>query len=230
MLLLYGCDIQPCYQVHGPIRQWDYYIADFNKIRVYNAPELYIIQGDTQSVVVEAEDNMFQALLFHIDPFEKRLFIDFDEVCVDDIDHFKIFITVDTLKELDLKGGGEVWVQGTMTTERLDILISGTVDVNINYLKASLLRTDISGAGTVRVSNGDTLSKHSFNASGLGSFFGFGMPTRKMEVTVSGGSAIQSTVSDTLDVSISGTADVYYKGYPVILQDITGTGQVIDAN
>lgn len=228
--VLPACDLQPCYQLHGPVRQWDYYIADFSKIRVFNGPQLYITQGDTQSVVVEAEDNMFQALLFHIDPFEKRLMIDFDEDCVDDIDHFKIFITLDTLKELDMKGGGEVWVEDTMVTGQLDILISGAVDVNINYLKTDFLTTQVSGSGTVRVSDGDTVTLHAMDVSGIGSFFGYGLPTKRMDVTVSGGSAVQTTVTDTLNVTISGTADIYYKGQPVITENITGSGQVIDAN
>ncbi|MFT4595337.1 MAG: hypothetical protein ACI9CU_000007 [Polaribacter sp.] len=106
VLLLGGCGGLFCFQVSGPITQWDYHISPFQKIRVYNSPQIYINQGVTQSVVVESEENMFHALQFHIDPFAKLLYIDFDETCIDDIDHFKIFITVDTLKVVDLRQGG----------------------------------------------------------------------------------------------------------------------------
>ncbi len=228
-LLLVGCQLQPCYQLSGPITEWNYGIAPFQRIRVFNAPQLHVLQGDTQSVVVRSEENMFQALLFNIDPFEKRLIIEFDEDCVEDIDHFEIFITVDTLKELDLRGGGTVWIDDTLASAELDILISGNADVNINHLNSELLSTDISGAGTVRVQSG-MLDKNIINVTGLGSFFGYGLSALETDVDISGVSVVQTTVSDTLRVNVSGTADIYYKGQPHIIENITGNGQVINAN
>ncbi len=142
-----GCGGLFCYEVRGPITQWSYHISPFSKIRVYNSPQIYILQGDSQSVVVESEENMFQALLFHIDPFGERLYIDFDETCIDDIDHFKIFITVDTLKEIDLRAGGEVWVEDTMHTDSLIVLISGNAEANLDLLDANYIETNISGSG-----------------------------------------------------------------------------------
>ena len=230
LTLFQACGNLACFQVHGPITQWTYHIADFSKIRVYNSPQIYITQGDSQSVVVESEENMFHALQFHIDPFEERLFIDFDETCIDDIDHFKIFITLDTLKEIDLRGGGEVWVQDTMITESLNLLVSGSADINFDLLDANMVTTDISGSGNVRLIGSDTAQSHKIKVSGLGSVFSFEMPCRSVDIEVSGGALIQTSVQDSLNVKITGTCDVYYKGYPSINEDITGNGQVISAN
>lgn len=227
--LVPGCQLQPCYQVSGPLTEWEYGISEFQRIRVLNAPELHIEQGHPQTVVVESEQNMFQTLQFHIDPNEKLLIIEFDEDCVDNIDHFKIFITLDSLKALDLRGGGEVWLDDTLITERLDVSITGTVDVHIDHLEADVVKTDISGSGTIRATSG-SFKVHELNVAGIGSFFGYGIQTENTQIDVSGGSVVQTSVSDSLRVSVSGTADVYYKGQPVIEQNITGNGQVIDAN
>lgn len=229
-LFLAGCGPFACYELRGPVTQWTYYIADFDKIRVYNAPQIYITQGDTQSVVVEAEENMFQVLHFNIDPFEKRLFIDFIEDCTDDIDVFKIYITVDTLREIDLRGGGEVWIEDTLKADDLSVLISGDAEVNIGKLQADRVFTQVSGSGTLHYAGFDTVSAQTVDVSGLGRIFSYGLLSKNVNISVSGGGIVQTTVSDSLNVSISGTADVYYKGHPAIIENITGTGQVIDEN
>lgn len=229
-LFIMGCGNPFCYEVSGPITQWSYHISPFQKIRVYNAPQIYITQGDSQSVVVESEENMFQALLFHIDPFDQRLFIDFDETCIDGIDHFKIFITVDTLKEIDLRGGGEVFVEDTMRTDSLAILISGDANATVSKLIANQVHGEITGTGDIRLTTLDTLERLSLNFPGIGSYFGYNAHTRNAYVEVSGGALVQTHVTQTLDVDISGTGNVYYRGNPAITQDISGNGQVIDAN
>jgi hypothetical protein len=38
------------------------------------------------------------------------------------------------------------------------------------------------------------------------------------------------TVDNDLDITISGSGDVFYKGHPDINSSITGSGKVIDAN
>lgn len=219
-----------CFQVSGPITQWSYHISPFQKIRVYNAPQIYITQGDSQSVVVESEENMFHALLFHIDPFKKLLYVDFDETCIDDIDHFKIFITVDTLKEIDLRAGGEVWVEDTMITDTMNVFVSGDADVHLSYLKTSYMNTVIDGSGNMHYTGIDTVDLHEIDVSGIGSIFSYNLNCKRADIAVSGGALIQTSVQDTLTVDITGTADVYYKGLPFIQENITGNGQVIDAN
>ncbi|MGB0369006.1 MAG: GIN domain-containing protein, partial [Flavobacteriales bacterium] len=208
ILLLQSCGNLTCYQVSGPITQWDYHIAPFQNIRVYNSPQIYIKQGNTQSVVVESEENMFQALLFHIDPFQKLLYIDFDETCVDDIDHFKIFITVDTLKSVDLRGGGEVWVEDTMKTDSMSILVPGNAEVNMNKVSAENILVDVSGTGTIRLESIDTLKTLDVAFSGIGSYFGYDALAKTVNVDVSGAGLIQTTVTDSLRVSISGQGEV----------------------
>lgn len=230
LALTQGCGGLFCFEVSGPITQWNYHISPFQKIRVYNAPQIYITQGDSQSVVVESEENMFHALQFHIDPFKKLLYVDFDETCIEGIDHFKIFITVDTLKHVDLRGGGEVWVMDTMKTDSLSLVIQGDADIHVNKLLANQVLTEISGSGDIHLSGPDTIQNHSIAITGIGSVYGYDLNCNIVEVNVSGGALIQTSAHQLLDVNISGTSDVYYKGYPTITENITGNGQVIDAN
>lgn len=230
LLLSNGCGSLFCFEVSGPITQWSYHISPFSKIRVYNAPEIYITQGDSQSVVVESEENMFHALLFHIDPFKELLYIDFDETCIDDIDHFKIFITVDTLKEIDMRAGGEVWVENTMATDSIKVFISGSADVHLNNLDANYMRTDISGSGNMHYNGFDTIGLHEIDISGIGSVYSYGLDCNVADVNISGGALVQLTAHQLLNIDISGMGEVHYKGQPIITQNIAGNGSVINAN
>jgi hypothetical protein len=65
---------------------------------------------------------------------------------------------------------------------------------------------------------------------GSGKYFGFNLNSYNCIINSVGSGSIKVTVTNLLDVRLTGRGDVFYKGTPEISQNIIGTGNLINAN
>jgi len=86
------------------------------------------------------------------------------------------------------------------------------------------------GSGNVTVVDPLPVDQMRISILGSGSFFGFPLSASNCDVGIIGSGDCEVTVSSDLDVVIEGSGNVYYKGSPIIHEDITGSGRVVDAN
>jgi len=86
------------------------------------------------------------------------------------------------------------------------------------------------GSGNVEVTDPMSVDHLKVRLTGSGSFFGFPLTTNFCDVDISGSGECEITVNERLDVVIDGSGSVYYKGSPLIQEDISGSGQVLDTN
>ena len=86
------------------------------------------------------------------------------------------------------------------------------------------------GSGNVTVE--DSISVDYFRVSliGSGGFFGFPLSADQCDVDISGSGNIEVTAVEDMNVVVDGSGSVFYKGSPIIHEDITGSGRVIDSN
>jgi hypothetical protein len=86
------------------------------------------------------------------------------------------------------------------------------------------------GSGNVTVSDPISVDRMEISLIGSGGFFGFPLTASRCQVDISGSGNCEITVNDDLDVAVDGSGSVYYKGSPIINEDITGSGRVVDTN
>lgn len=86
------------------------------------------------------------------------------------------------------------------------------------------------GSGNVTVSDAFPADHMEVSLMGSGSFYGFPLAASTCQVDIIGSGICEITVQNELDVVIEGSGNVYYKGSPLIHEDITGSGRVVDAN
>ena len=105
-----------------------------------------------------------------------------------------------------LSGSGEL--DFAIDTDDLDVELTGSGDI---YLEGDIrtLNADVSGSGWLRA---------------------FELITDLADIRIEGSGSAEVTVLTDLDVFISGSGDVLYKGSPFINAQIPGSGAVIDAN
>ena len=90
------------------------------------------------------------------------------------------------------------------------------------------IRTSLSGVGIVDLAG--LADYHRCYNSAAGTISAFDLITDTTVANLSGVGNVEVYVTDSLHVSIGGVGSLYYKGDPTIVQEITGTGSVIDAN
>lgn len=135
-----------------------------------------------------------------------ELEIDTENFCSSTL-NLRVDLVVPNITKITNEGIGSI--NGTTDFSDLEIINSGTGDIELK---------------------GQSLSNLEINNEGTGSILLYGLGAQDLKVINSGTGDVFIFVSDKLDVTISGTGNVYYKGRPEITSDISGIGQLIDDN
>ncbi|MDF1547129.1 MAG: DUF2807 domain-containing protein [Bacteroidales bacterium] len=228
----------------GPIVSEQVQISDVEGIILEIPATVFLTQGDEQGIRIDAQQNILDNMFKSNDNGVFRLSFDKN---VSRSEPIKVYMTIASLSEIDLRGSGEVVADTKFTTEgSLYINISGSgnvdvdadatdVDLNISgsgeiRLKSACVSIDgsISGSGDI-ILNGSS-NQSDFNISGSGSISAYNFSTKICDVNTAGSGDAKVNVSDNLIVRIAGSGNVYYIGNPSINVNIAGSGSVINAN
>jgi hypothetical protein len=206
---------------------------------------VYLTQGEEQSVVIEAQQNIID----NIESSNKygALKLKFDRN-VAKSKPIKIYMTVENIDKIDVSGSGEVISDTKFITDgylSINISGSGKVQINADADEVGLnisgsgeiclssvcnkIEGDISGSGEIRLENGST-SYANLNVSGSGDIYAFNYLIEECYINTAGSGDSRVNVSDKLSVKIAGSGDVYYKGNPTVALSIAGSGSVINNN
>lgn len=198
--------------------------SNFNAISVDYPAQLTITQGKTESVSIEAEDNILPDLQTSVRGNTLQIFYkQSGDKHVNPTKPIKIRIVVTDLKNVDFSSAGELTLDG-IQTDNLNISVSGAGSLKVNNLTAKSLSVDLSGAGSMSASG----EADDFNLiiSGFGSFNGKDLHNKTVRVDMSGAGSATVWVDDSLDAQISGAGSVNYYGSPSVTKQISGVGGV----
>lgn len=129
--------------------------------------------------------------------------------------------------ELIIEGSGEIHVNQMNSYEQYS-LISGSGEIHLNDLETVQNSTFISGTGDIAL-YGSTTNSY-FNISGTGNIYSYPMESKYTTCNVSGSAGMRVNADSSLNVNVSGYANIYYKGFPQISSDFSGDGELIEDN
>jgi hypothetical protein len=118
---------------------------------------------------------------------------------------------------------GDVRVE-VAASELSAVRIGSSGDVELGDLAVPELELEIEGAGEVEASG--AADRLSATIQGAGDANLSDLAVRTATVVVQGAGEAEVNVSERLDVTVRGAADVVYRGDPVVTQDIEGAGGV----
>ena len=199
-------------------------VGGFDEVALGGIGTAIIAQGETESLIVEAEDT----ILPHIKAVVRdgRLTIGFEK----DLSPsprptapIRFHIGLRDLRVVRLSGAGKVEV-GPLRTARLEVAVSGAGGIALDRLAAEALTVGISGAGQVRAA-GEAASQE-LTITGAGEYRAGELATREARLAISGAGSARVRVSDALNVRITGAGSVEYAGSPRVSQQLTGIGRV----
>ncbi|MFT4524000.1 MAG: hypothetical protein ACI85F_000141 [Bacteroidia bacterium] len=229
MLFSTGCDDISCFSVTGDVVDRPYSIGAISGLRMFCEGTVYLAQGDSQSVVLRSDEELFKVLQFHIT--NGVLIMDFTEDCVEHIGEFKLYIiTTEDFKSIDLRSSGTVKALDSLRAPNLSINVAGSGGVELQQVYSDSMDLQITGSGNISLTGPDTLMVMSNMVSGTGNIQAFNLISRDVSVDGSGSGNINVHVVDTLHGSITGSGNLNYKGQPGVDVSVTGSGNLIDAN
>ena len=176
-------------------------VTGFNEIVLGGSGRVVVEVTGTESLTIEAEDNIMPFLETRVGNGSLRL---------------------DTSRSIS----PTVEILYSITAATLDgLVISGSGIVEAEAVDGTDFRAEISGSGNVGV-EGTLSGLLTVSISGSGEFDGQSLTSPEGRVEVSGSGNAVVNVTDSLEVDVSGSGDVAYLGEPSIDRDVSGSGSV----
>ena len=223
-------------------------VPAFQKISYRIPGKLFLRQGTPQKVVLEGEQDRVEEIKTTVkgnrlvigDENEDRWF-----TWRDGSGKVNVYITVEHLDGLFVSGSGEVIGESTITSDQLDLKVSGSGSAQLSVAVSNGLEADVSGSGDLKVKGdcGDLRSHVSgsgrvfiantirgdarFSVSGSGKVLASGT-AQSVEATISGSGKVLAADLETgrCEVKISGSGDVEINVKEALDATISGSGTV----
>jgi hypothetical protein len=200
-------------------------VAEFQSISIDYPADITVKQGKSESLEIEAEDNLLPQLSASVR--NGTLYLENTErnwqERVNSTKPVIVTITVVELDSVQFPTAGKMLIDG-LQTDSLIISVSGAGDVTLTDLDSGNLEFNLSGAGNVDA--GGATERLQLNISGLGNFNGDNLQSQNAEVNISGAGSATVWADDQLDARISGAGSIDYYGSPQVSERISGVGSV----
>jgi carbon monoxide dehydrogenase subunit G len=206
----------------GNIVKQERKISSFNGIDISGAFNIYLKQGDAESVTLEADENIMQYIRTEVK--DGILNVGLKESHYHNTGKINVYITIKGLKSIDLSGAVDLQTQNKLSLSDLSIDVSGAADTR---LEMAVQKLTIDGSGASKMSFTGSATEVSMDLSGASEIFAFDMPAESYTISLSGAGTAEINVTKKLNAEISGAGTIRYKGSPSeISQDLSGAGSI----
>ena len=179
-------------------------VSNFDRVEVCCGMHLYLTQGDEETLLVTADDNLMDEIETRI--LDNRLVVEYrlkTNVSYRTTEPVRLELTVIDIDAVSISGGG--WIESPIIeTDSFDLDLSGGGDGYFAELTADRMDIHISGGGDVEA---DTVN------------------VKNLNINLSGGSdaTIDDLVAETLNLEVSGSGRAEILG-SVVDQDLNLSG------
>jgi hypothetical protein len=192
----------------------DRHLSGFNALDLAGSFDVYVTQGSTESVKVEAPDNIIDHIITEVKGGVLRVYNKNDNgFHWGDLfgNHKKIavYVTAKDLNSIGLTGSGDVFFKEGIHTNTLRLRVSGSGDMS-GRVDVKTLETSISGSGDVKLSG--RADNSTVSVGGSGDYSGRNLVTINTSVRVSGSGDASINASNSVNASVSGSGDIRYTG------------------
>jgi hypothetical protein len=205
---------------------------------------LTIAVGDTESLRIEAEDNLMEYLETEVR--NGRLSIETqDNIRLDAKRPVNYYLTVTGLDTIEISSSGDIQApdleaerfsinisssgdleMGDLEADSLTVRISSSGDVTMGVLDANTLEVDISSSGNLTIASGQVKTQN-ITISSSGNYTAQDLESDEAVVRLSSSGSATIWVQDYLKANLSSSGDLRYRGNPTVDATTTSSGDVI---
>ncbi len=208
-------------QGSGTRARQEYPIKDVDELKVAGSGKVILKQGDTETLVIEADDNILSHIEVEVDDGE--LFIHPERnTNFGSRSGIVYYLTLKEIEEIRLSGAVEL-ESSLIEAKKLEFELSGATKIKAR-IKTDTLEIEGSGASKLYL-EGET-NKQKVEISGSMHYDAGSLKSEVVEIEVSGASRVTVAVRKKLEVEASGVAVVSYKGDPEVIIDSSGAASV----
>ena len=209
----------------GVVQQETRRVGSFDSVSIDFPAEVTIVQGESISLEIEAEDNLLPQLITEVRGDTLRIYNNERNWRnrVDATETVSIQITTPELRAVSFEAAGSLTLQNTSGDE-LQISLNGAGQIRLIDIEVGNLSISLDGAGDVHASG--MVENLQLDIDGLAGFYADDLRTDQADVEINGAGSAELNVITHLSVEINGTGNVTYSGDPEVVQQINGLGSV----
>jgi hypothetical protein len=199
-------------------------VSNFDKISLEGSGQLTLIQGETESLTIVAEDNILPLLesevrdrTLYLGTKENSSFITTEPI--------RYTVTMIDISGLSVAGSADI-VAAVVDAVNLVIDVSGSGEINIGQLTADTLTASISGSANMVIAG--EIDSQDVTVSGSGDYEAGELDSNGADVTVDGSGKAVVWVNQSLTANVSGSGNIEYFGTPdTVIENIDGSGEIV---
>jgi len=189
-------------------------VGRFREISVSGSINLYLSPGDEEVVVVSARTpDLRDKIVTRIKGERLEIFFDGRRSWPTQDKDLKAYVSFRQLSQILGTGASDIFVNGVVRAEALNIHLSGASDFQ-GAVDAGRLEINQSGSSDSRVSG--RAGSANVHLSGASDMKAFELSVDMLDAHASGASKIEMTVNKELSISASGASDVRFKGSGIV--------------
>lgn len=203
-----SCIMGPSVIGNGNVTEQQRSVDSFNKLKVTRGLNVYIKQGDSEKLTVEADENLLEYI--ETEASDNTLHVT-TSAFIRKSKSLKIFVVLTDIKEIRATAGSNIYSEDDLKCNDLDI--SGSAGSNINLsIKADDIEVSASSGSNITLTGNTDDSK--LKASAGSNIKAEELDTNECEAKASSGANIWITVSDEFEGHASSGGNIFYNGNP----------------
>lgn len=190
----------------------DRHLSGFSSVNVAGSFDVYITQGNTESVKVEADDEVIDKIITEVKGGVLKIYTKSSNGFNWNWGGEKkriVRVTAKDLTAISLTGSGDVYFKEGLRTQSLMVNLSGSGDIT-GKIEVKNLQSSLVGSGDISLTG--RADNSVVKVSGSGDYSGRNLLTANSVVRVVGSGDASVNVSEKLDASVAGSGDVHYTG------------------
>lgn len=208
----------------GPLVTETRNATNFTGIDLRMSGSVHYTQGPDYKVEIRAQQNILEVLETYVS--NNKLVIKLsNDTRVRRHEDIDVLVTAPSMNSLRVSGSGAINAAGLLAGGNVELDVNGSGTLNVADLQADLLDASISGSGDIHLLHG-TAAEERFRITGSGNIDASNIVGRLATTHTSGSGNTSLHVSERLNVTITGSGSVYYRGQPAVNSKITGSGKV----
>ena len=199
-------------------------VGQFDRIKVMGSCKLFIRPGPGGAIRLLGDDNILPFIETAV--ANRTLVIGTSNHCsyLTNVG-VEVHVSMNTVRGVSIDGSCIAVAEGRLSADKLELEIAGSGRIDLDVTAREIF-SRILGSGTIEL-HGEC-DRHVIEITGSGNMRAFDLQTQRCEISISGSGECRVFVTSALDVRISGSATVYYKGRPPLIRlENTGTGKII---
>jgi hypothetical protein len=198
--------------------------GNYSGISLAMSATVYFTTDSVYSLQISGQENILREIVTRVEGTHLSIYVR-DGISLGSHESIILYIKSPDVKDLNISGSGDIFVDNPWTASNLSVNISGSGTLRINDIHADLVSAIISGSGTFRATSGQ-VNREELTISGSGTIDLRNVEAKTAYATTSGSGDTYLHATDLLDVTISGSGIVWYYGTPVINTQISGSGSL----